>query len=198
MAETTTTRGQRIAIWIIALILTVGTIGSFIMIALANNNQAIDDAASEQSYQEQLAAYEQMIKEQAVANAANSQALDGYSVSTFDSASVTQLGVEVLSSGTGIEVKETDTIRASYFGWLSDGTIFDSSYKKDAGGDSPLEFSLMQVIEGWTEGIAGQRTGSVVRLTIPSGLGYGATGSGIIPANAPLQFIVIIHDVVSA
>jgi peptidylprolyl isomerase len=51
------------------------------------------------------------------------------------------------------------------------------------------------VIKGWTDGLAGQRVGSTVKLTIPADQGYGATGSGIIPANAPLQFIVVIHSI---
>ena len=42
--------------------------------------------------------------------------------------------------------------------------------------------------------LAGQKVGSVVRLTIPAAQAYSTQGSGIIPANAPLEFIVEIHS----
>ena len=66
------------------------------------------------------------------------------------------------------------------------------SKKKDAD-DKPVTFTLSGVIAGWTEGLTGVKVGSVVRLTIPSEKAYGAQGSGAIPANSPLEFIVEIH-----
>jgi len=188
------TRAQQVGIWIIAGVLTVGTIGSFVIGILANDNQAKDTVAEQSKYEQQLAEYTKQQKAAAEANAANSEPLDGYSTSTFDAAAVTALQKEILVAGTGDEVKATDSINASYFGWTSDGKIFDSSNKKDAD-DAPVTFSLGGVIKGWTEGLTGQRVGSTVKLTIPADLGYGATGSGIIPANAPLVFIVTIHKI---
>ena len=55
--------------------------------------------------------------------------------------------------------------------------------------------SLSGVIKGWTEGLTGVKVGSTVRLTIPADKAYGAQGSGIIPANAPLEFIVQVHKI---
>ena len=46
------------------------------------------------------------------------------------------------------------------------------------------------MIPGWTQGLAGQTVGSQVLLVIPSELGYGAQGSGTIPADSPLVFVV--------
>jgi len=191
------TRGQQIGIWTIAIVMLVGTLGSFAVMILQNDNSASDTATKQADYEKQLAEYTKQQKEAAQTNAANSEALPGYSAATFDAASVTALKKEILVAGTGEEVKSTDSIKASYFGWLSDGTIFDSSKKKDAD-DAPATFPLSGVIKGWTEGLAGQRVGSVVKLTIPGDLGYGATGSGIIPANAPLEFIVQIHSIEAA
>lgn len=188
-------RAQQIGIWIIAVVLTVGTIGSFIVLILANDNNKKDTATSQADYAKQLADYTAKQKAGAKTNAENSIALSGYSTDTFDAASITALQKDILVAGTGDEVKSTDSISASYFGWTSDGVIFDSSTKKDTNTDTPVTFSLASVIKGWTDGLAGQRVGSTVELTIPSDQAYGATGSGTIPANAPLKFIVVIHSI---
>ena len=187
-------KAQQVGIWIIAGVLTVGTIGSFVIGILANDNQKKDTVTSQADYEKQLAAYTEQQKVAAEANAANSEPLDGYSAGAFDPASAATLKKEILVAGTGDEVKATDSINASYFGWTSDGKIFDSSNKKDAN-DAPVTFALSGVIKGWTEGLTGQRVGSTIKLTIPADLGYGPTGSGVIPANAPLVFIVTIHKI---
>jgi FKBP-type peptidyl-prolyl cis-trans isomerase len=193
-----TSRGQQIGIWIIAVVLTVGTIGSFIVLILANDNNKKDATTSQADYAKQLADYTAKQKVAAKTNADNSVALSGYSAETFDASPVTALQKNILVAGTGDEVKATDSINASYFGWTSDGVIFDSSTKKDTNTDTPGTFSLGSVIKGWTDGLAGQRVGSTVKLTIPADQGYGAAGSGIIGANAPLEFIVVIHAIGAA
>lgn len=192
---TSTTRAQQIGIWIIAIVLTVGTIGSFIVLILANDNSAKDSASQQADYAKQLADYTAQQKAAAQTNADNSLPLSGYSAEAFDPASATALQKDILVAGTGDEVKSTDSINASYFGWTSDGKVFDSSTKKDTNKDTPVTFSLSSVIKGWTDGLTGQRVGSTVKLTIPADQAYGTTGSGIIPANAPLQFIVVIHSI---
>jgi FKBP-type peptidyl-prolyl cis-trans isomerase len=192
------TRGQRIGIWIIAVALTVGTIGSFVAIVLANDNQANDTVTTQADYAEQLAAYQEQQRAASQQNADNSIGLSGFNAEAFDAAAVTSLQKEILVAGTGDEVKATDSINASYFGWTSDGVIFDSSTKKDTNTNTPVTFSLSSVIRGWTNGLAGQRVGSTVKLSIPADLAYAATGSGIIPANAPLVFIVVINSIETA
>ena len=181
-----TPRSQRIGIWVIAIVMAVGTFLSFYVMALSMQNQQTDEAKAVKEYQEQQVAAAKL-------NAENSEALTGYSARKFDAKSVTELKVEVLKEGTGAVVKSTDTLNTSYFGWLSDGTIFDSSKKKDTA-DAAIDFALSGVISGWTKGLTGQKVGSTVRLTIPSEQAYSTTGSGIIPANAPLEFIVQIHS----
>jgi len=192
------TKGQQIGIWIIAIVMTVGTIGSFVVLILANDNDAKDAATKTQVDQTEYAAQLEAVKKQQQANADNSVALDGYSPSTFDPASITALQKEILVSGTGDELKATDTIKVSYFGWTSNGVIFDSSKKKDVGKDEPIELSLSGVIKGWTDGLTGQRVGSTVKLSIPADQAYGPTGSGIIGANEPLVFIVTIQSIGAA
>lgn len=187
-----TTNSQRIGIWVIAGVLLVGTLGSFIAMMLAPANQQID--AAEQ--QKQMAQYQEQQAAAAEERAKSAQPLDGYAAAPFDAASVKDLQKEVLVQGTGDEVKETDTINVSYFGWLSDGRIFDSS--KRSGTNTPIDLPLNGVIAGWTEGLKGQKVGSTVKLTIPADKAYGSQASGIIPANAPLVFILTINSITKA
>lgn len=189
-----TSKSQRITIWVIAVVLAIGTIGSFYVIILASNNEAADREKQQADYQKLLEDYQKQQKAAASENAQNSEALEGYSARTFDADSVEKLSVEVIRQGDGAVIQDSDSIRASYFGWTSDGVIFDSSNKKDADNE-PITFSLSGVIEGWTKGIAGQKEGVVLRLTIPSDQAYGSNGSGIIPADAPLEFIVEVHSI---
>ncbi len=187
-------RAQRIGIWIIAIVMTVGTIGSFVVVILANNNAQVDQAQQAKDQAAQLAAQQQQQQAAAQANALASEPLSGYSAQAFDPASVTSLKSEVLIQGTGDVIKSSDSINASYFGWTSDGKIFDSSQKKSAA-DAPVTFALSGVIQGWSDGLTGVKVGSTVRLTIPADKAYGSTASGAIPANSPLEFIVEIHKI---
>lgn len=194
MAKSSATRGQQIGIWIIAIAMTLGTVVSFVAIIFQNENAAIDQQRQAQSEEEQLAEFQRQQLELAEARAANAEPLEGYSASSFDASSVTELGVRVLNEGDGAVVAVSDTIEASYFGWISDGRIFDSTNTKDTE-NTPIAFPLSGVIKGWTDGLTGQKVGSTVELTIPASLAYGANANGIIPANAPLKFIVIIESI---
>lgn len=89
--------------------------------------------------------------------------------------------------GTGTEAKPGMNLSMQYNGMLTDGTVFDSSYKRG----QPFAFTLGagRVIKGWDEGVVGMKVGGKRRLTIPPQLGYGAQGyPPVIPANATLIF----------
>ncbi len=91
--------------------------------------------------------------------------------------------------GTGAEAKAGQKVTVNYSGTLTDGTKFDSSYDRG----QPFSFNLGagEVIRGWDEGFAGMKVGGKRKLTIPSALGYGASGAGgVIPPNATLVFEV--------
>ena len=94
----------------------------------------------------------------------------------------------VLRQGAGPRPKATETVRVNYEGKLLNGTVFDSSYKRN----SPAEFALNQVIAGWTEGVALMPVGAKYRFWVPSALAYGAKGTpdGSIGPNMPLTFDV--------
>tara|TARA_A100001234_G_scaffold15956_2_gene12648 strand:- start:35 stop:964 length:930 start_codon:yes stop_codon:yes gene_type:complete len=80
-------------------------------------------------------------------------------------------------------------VKVHYKGMLLDGTVFDSSFKRN----QPIEFTLGvgQVIKGWDEGISLLGIGDKASFIIPSDLAYGASGAGgVIPPNATLIFEV--------
>ena len=187
-----TKNSQRIGIWIIAGVMLIGTLGSFAAMMLAPANEQIDQA--EQA--KQMASLEKEQQAAAAERAKSTEPLDGYSSAPFDAASVAELQKEVLVQGSGDVVKDTDTINASYFGWLPSGQLFDSS--KQSGTNTPIDLPLNGVIAGWTEGLKGEKVGTTVKLIIPAEKAYGAQASGIIPANTPLAFIVTINGISKA
>lgn len=100
----------------------------------------------------------------------------------------------VLVEGDGDEVASDDYVVVNTYGVLWDGgEEFDSSYARGGPDDFPLD----GVIEGWTEGLAGQSVGSTVLLVVPPEMGYGDEGSEpAVPGGATLVFVVEILDAV--
>ncbi|MCB4808698.1 peptidylprolyl isomerase [Tamlana sp. 62-3] len=99
------------------------------------------------------------------------------------------LRYQILQEGNGEKAEKGKTVSVHYKGQLADGTVFDSSYKRNAPIDFPL--GMGQVISGWDEGIQLLKVGDKARLVIPSHLGYGSRGAGgVIPPNAALVFDV--------
>ena len=102
------------------------------------------------------------------------------------------LQYEILTEGTGRKPEASNTVTVHYEGRLINGTVFDSSYKRN----QPASFGLRQVIPGWTEGLQHVPVGGKYRLFIPSELGYGARGAGgSIPPHAALVFDVELLDI---
>jgi peptidylprolyl isomerase len=90
--------------------------------------------------------------------------------------------------GEGPQPKAGDTVIVNYTGVLTNGVKFDSSL--DRGRPFSFELGAGRVIKGWDEGIAKLHVGDQATLIIPSDLGYGPKGSGPIPKDATLIFIV--------
>lgn len=108
---------------------------------------------------------------------------------------VTESGLqyEVLKSGDGGPKPTTkNTVSVSYKGTLIDGTEFDSS--------DNATFPVGGVIPGWVEALQLMSKGDKWKLTIPSALAYGESGTGPgspIGPNATLLFEVELLDIVS-
>ncbi len=100
-----------------------------------------------------------------------------------------------LTPGTGAQPKDTDTVKVNYRGTLTNGTEFDSSYKRN----EPATFPLHNVIPCWTEGLQKMKVGEKARLVCPSNIAYGDQGRPpTIPGGATLVFEVELVDIVKA
>ncbi|MBO0321979.1 peptidylprolyl isomerase [Muricauda sp. CAU 1633] len=104
------------------------------------------------------------------------------------------LRYKIIQKGNGAKAEKGKTVSVHYEGCLSNGQVFDSSYKRN----QPIDFTIGvgQVIPGWDEGIGLLQVGDKARLVIPSHLAYGSAGAGgVIPPNATLIFDVELMDV---
>ena len=96
------------------------------------------------------------------------------------------LAYKVLQEGSGSRrPNRLSTVSVHYTGWLTNGTLFDSSVPTGR----PATFPLNRVIGGWTEGVQLMVVGEKRRFWIPAELGYGDRGfQNIIPGGALLVF----------
>ena len=88
-----------------------------------------------------------------------------------DDAECTDSGLcsKVLEAGSGSAHPDAwDNVTVHYTGWTTDGTMFDSSFKRG----KPATFGLNRVIPGWTEGLQLMVAGEKRRLWIPVELAY--------------------------
>ena len=103
------------------------------------------------------------------------------------------LQYKVLVQGTGEVPQSSDKVKVHYEGRLLDGTVFDSSYKRE----EPTEFTPSQVIKGWSEALTMMPVGSKWQLYIPYELAYGERGAGAdIKPYSMLIFDVELLDIV--
>ncbi len=96
-----------------------------------------------------------------------------------------------LKEGTGEPCPPGAKVKAHYTGWLTDGTVFDTSKDRQ-----PLERTLSSdpetgVIQGWQEGIAGMKVGGIRKIVISPDKGYGSRGAPPkIPGGSTIIFEV--------
>ena len=198
-----TTPKQRILICAIAFFMLAATFMLYMGIVLNYQNQQKKTEANQEKQQRLIALMqERQAEEDAQAKELSAKYFDdfvGYKdrVKSFNAADVTELKKKDLKVGDGETIEDGNTntdYSAYYIGWLSDGTIFDSSFNNETNPTSlvfPLEGST-EMIQGWLDGISGMKIGGVRELTIPSVLAYADRESGDIPANSPLKFVVML------
>jgi len=103
--------------------------------------------------------------------------------------------------GHGKAIKVGQKATVVYTGFLATtGQIFDYATADHGPGSSPtftytVEASPEEVISGFDQGTVGMKIGETRVMAIPSALGYGPNGSGSIPANADLVFLVTLESI---
>lgn len=184
-----TPKSQRIGIWIIAIVLAVGTLGSFLAMIVGNQNNATDQSNIlniQKEYQTKVDTQTKGLSDKYYGE------INKYATTpaVFSADSVKKLEKTDLKIGDGTEIKSGTKYSAYYIGWNPKGIIFDQSIEKGA---LKAPIAGGGLLPGWEEGIIGMKFGGIRELTIPSDKAYGKTGSGEnIPANTPIKFIVLV------
>ena len=95
---------------------------------------------------------------------------------------------KVITAGDGAMPTDSSVVKCQYEGRLIDGTVFDSSYKRD----EPFEVNLAQprVIKGWVEVLKLMPAGSKWEVYIPQEQGYGSQDMGDIKPYSTLIFTI--------
>lgn len=138
----------------------------------------------------------------APANSANPPEFSQRPANPFEEAFVREEGVrpitwggwiKTLTAGTGAVPNADNVVKVNYRGSLTDGTEFDSSYKRGR----PATFSLRNVIPCWTNGVPMMKVGEKAKLVCPSSAAYGDAGSPpLVPGGATLVFEIELLDIV--
>jgi len=91
------------------------------------------------------------------------------------------------SLAAGFPPRISSTVKFKYTGRFLSGTVFDAS---------TISGLVNSFVSGFQIGMLLIPEGSKARIYIPSGLAYGASGSGSIPANAIIMFEIQLLEVV--
>jgi len=113
-----------------------------------------------------------------------------------DSVTTTESGLQykILAEGKGEIPLRESKVKVNYTGSTIDGFVFDSSYDDN----EPAEFTVSQVIRGWSEVVQLMPVGSKWKVYIPQELAYGSNppqGSGIKPFST-LVFEIELLEIV--
>ena len=138
------------------------------------------------SFQQQM--QQQNLQKQQSAIASNLKASQAYLAKIAAEAGVVQaqpgLYYKVITAGKGQVPGPQDTVTVNYEGTLTNGTVFDSSYKRG----QPATFQVNQVIPGWTSILQKMPVGSTWMVYIAPDLAYGTSAPPQIGPNQALTF----------
>jgi len=117
----------------------------------------------------------------------------------------------ITESENGIKPNATQKVLINYAGYFEDGRLFDTSWADVAkennqyneqrgsqGGYKPFPMIYNEtagLVPGFREAMLNLNVGDKAHVFIPSYLGYGASGSGPIPANTNLVFDIEISGI---
>lgn len=98
------------------------------------------------------------------------------------------LAYEILSEGEGEKPAADATVRVSYVGTLTDGTVFDES-------EGVEEVKMAELLPGMAEALQQVKVGSKIRLYLPPHLAFGDEGLGPIPPSATVIFEIDFREI---
>jgi FKBP-type peptidyl-prolyl cis-trans isomerase FklB len=98
---------------------------------------------------------------------------------------------KVLKEGNGPIPADTSLVLVHYEGKTLDGTVFDSSYKRE----KPVTLRTNQTIKGWTDAMVHMPAGSKWEVYIPQELGYAEREQGEIKPFSTLVFTIELLEV---
>lgn len=181
-----TKTSQRVFIWVIAIVMLVGTIGTFGALILANENES-KQAVEQQEYLKELQRQQETCPTGPVADKAIKPAPKAPEAPTGED--VTAVRTVDLRQGNGETVTEESCVELLYHGVLaSDGTAFQGGSNYSEG--IPYRSPVAGFVPGFSEGLQGMKVGGERQIFIPSEKAYGEQQVGDIPANADLIFTV--------
>lgn len=97
--------------------------------------------------------------------------------------------------GSGAQAQKGDRVKVHYYGVLTDGTMFDNSYR--SGNEFSFTVDRGEVIAGWDEALKLLKEGGSGSFYLPYTLAYGEAGSPpVIPAKSDLVFHIDFKNVV--
>jgi FKBP-type peptidyl-prolyl cis-trans isomerase len=155
--------------------------------------------ATEADFQKQraktVAANAQRMKKEEALKAETKKKQEALMKELLAKAKTTPTGLKyvITKPATGPKPAAGNTITVHYTGKLEDGTVFDSSHKRN----QPIDFKIGvgMVIPGWDEALLDMAKGESRTLIIPSNLAYGDAGRPpTIPPKATLIFDVDLLD----
>ncbi|MBQ3292918.1 FKBP-type peptidyl-prolyl cis-trans isomerase [Candidatus Saccharibacteria bacterium] len=197
--ELKTSKGQRIAIGVIAFFMLGSIIASYAAIVVSNTKST---SANSGLSEERLAYYQNQYSEQV--KKFKEVSADDYTkfspylseVKAYNENNANENGVQIkdLVTGTGraLETDDGDYL-AYYVGWCADEKIFDSSLDSET---KPTAFAKALdvstgMIEGWYQGMSGMKLGGIREFVVPGNLAYGDKMELCGGYNKPLKFLVM-------
>jgi len=204
--EKKTSLGKRVAVWTIAVLMTVSTVIIFASIIVSGQNAERDQARIEEATAEMEELLElrneQVMELGRALSREHAPKFAEFRSQVSEFGEIPELRTEDLVVGDGEEIVDGVEYSAYYIGFRNDGFVFDSSFRDfDAElGEDNSEFLMVPLsatggggglIPGWVEGVAGMRMGGVRKISIPSELAYGDAAQNDIPADSDLTFIVM-------
>lgn len=158
--------------------------------ALSNDTAHFTEDAAQQFFEQRRKADKEAVRE--LYKAENEKWLAENAKKEGVKVTANGLQYKVLTAGTGAVPKPTDEVVVKYEGKLIDGTIFDSSYKRDP---QIAVFRCDGLIKGWTEALTMMPAGSKWELYVPQSLAYGASQVDKIKPYSTLIFTVELVEI---